>query len=167
MAKGGKMAKLEEEPRSKEGEDEREPVHEELHHEDKDINLRAIVIFSGALALLVAISALGLYQMMNLMLEAEARADRPLSMLREKALKLPPEPRLQVNTRIDLRELHTHEDEILNSYGMAPDGRVRIPIERAMDIVARRGLGKTREHNPAPLGALPSESSLGTKEVWR
>jgi hypothetical protein len=64
-----------------------------------------------------------------------------------------PEPRLQVDEVRDLGRLHEHEDSILNSYGWVDQkaGIVRIPIERAMDIVAQRGLpapppgpGKTR-----------------------
>jgi hypothetical protein len=60
---------------------------------------------------------------------------------------------LQVDEVRYLGRLHEHEDSILNSYGWVDQkaGIVRIPIERAMDIVAQRGLpapppgpGKTR-----------------------
>lgn len=54
----------------------------------------------------------------------------------------PPEPRLQINPREDLRVLRAHEDEVLNTYGWVdrPAGVVRIPIEEAIRITAQRGL---------------------------
>jgi hypothetical protein len=60
----------------------------------------------------------------------------------ENARALPPQPRLQPQPRLDLRQLHRREDEKLNTYGWVnqKDGVVRIPIERAMDLVAERGL---------------------------
>jgi len=56
--------------------------------------------------------------------------------------RLPPEPRLQVSPPIDLIRLRDVEDVTLNNYAwMDQDtGRVRIPIQRAMDLLAERGL---------------------------
>jgi hypothetical protein len=53
-----------------------------------------------------------------------------------------PEPRLQVAPQIDLAALRTREDTELNTYGWIDrkTGVVRLPIERAMDLVAQKGL---------------------------
>ena len=55
---------------------------------------------------------------------------------------LPPEPRLQVSPDRDWLEMFHQEQEFLNSYGWIDrnQGIVHIPIERAMEIVAQRGL---------------------------
>jgi len=37
-------------------------------------------------------------------------------------------------------QFRQEEDAILNSYGQFPDGRIHIPIERAIEITAERGL---------------------------
>ena len=52
----------------------------------------------------------------------------------------PPKPRLQITPRLDLAEKRKAEDATLNSYGWIDrtSGTVRIPIERAMDLLARR-----------------------------
>ena len=52
--------------------------------------------------------------------------------------KAPPKPRLQTEPRGDLEQLHAAEDAALETYGWVdkPAGVVRIPIERAMDLVA-------------------------------
>ena len=55
---------------------------------------------------------------------------------------LPPPPRLQVSPADDLRAMRQREAEVLESYGWVDRGKgvVRIPIERAMKLIAERGL---------------------------
>jgi hypothetical protein len=56
--------------------------------------------------------------------------------------KEPPEPRLQKAPVMDLRQFRAGEDEVLNSYGWVDPakGVVRIPVDRAMELVAKEGL---------------------------
>jgi hypothetical protein len=63
-------------------------------------------------------------------------------------LPLPPQPRLQANPKIDLDRLRTRENEQLNSFGWADRERqlARIPIERAIELLAGRG----RDGWPSP-----------------
>jgi hypothetical protein len=55
---------------------------------------------------------------------------------------VPPEPRLQTNPGEDLKALRAEEDRRLGTYGWIDrEQRVlRLPIERAMDQVIRRGV---------------------------
>ena len=55
--------------------------------------------------------------------------------------RVPPEPRLQTNPREDLGNIRAREDQALNSYGWVDKnaGVVRIPIDRAMQLVVERG----------------------------
>ncbi len=64
--------------------------------------------------------------------------------------KQPPLPRLQTEPVKDLRTLRASEDKILHSYAWLDRaaGTVRIPIERAIDAVAQRGL-PARQAPPA------------------
>lgn len=59
-------------------------------------------------------------------------------------LRFPP-PNLEVNPRQELQALRLREDAELNQYAWIDrsNGVVRIPIERAMELMARRGLGST------------------------
>jgi hypothetical protein len=54
----------------------------------------------------------------------------------------PPEPRLQPSPATDYRRYREAEDTLLNSYALIDEkGEVaRMPIERAMDLIAQRGL---------------------------
>ena len=53
---------------------------------------------------------------------------------------LPPKPRLQIAPRLDLAQKRKAEDEALNSYAWIDRsaGTVRIPIDRAIDLLAER-----------------------------
>jgi hypothetical protein len=52
-----------------------------------------------------------------------------------------PEPRLDIDDGNQATaDLHAREDLLLNNYSTAADGAIRIPITRAMEIVAQRGL---------------------------
>jgi hypothetical protein len=51
------------------------------------------------------------------------------------------EPRLDIDDGNQATaDLHAREDLLLNNYSDAPGGAVRIPISRAMELIAQRGL---------------------------
>ena len=84
------------------------------------------------------------------------------------AAQLPPEPRLQDNAVQDLRQMRAAEDQILNSYGWVDKekGVVRIPIDRAIDLLAQRGLPGKSAHimpnNAAKVG-VPAEAGIASE----
>jgi hypothetical protein len=65
-----------------------------------------------------------------------------------------PTPRLQTDDGAqDVADLHAREDLLLNNYSWVDQsqGKVRIPIERAMDLIAQRGLPVASAVEQAPL----------------
>lgn len=69
-----------------------------------------------------------------------------------------PQPLLETDERNELNDFRTQEANQLNSYGWVDQkaGTVRIPIERAMQLLAQRGL-------PVYSGGANSGSQAGTK----
>lgn len=66
-----------------------------------------------------------------------------------------PAPQLEINERTELNDVRLREENTLNSYGWVGQnaGTVHIPIDRAMDLLAQRGLpvrqqqeGATTQH---------------------
>ncbi len=51
---------------------------------------------------------------------------------------VPPLPQLQVHPWDELPDLRAHEDEVLNGTGKDANGRVHVPIDRAIDSVVSR-----------------------------
>ena len=69
-----------------------------------------------------------------------------------------PTPRLQTDDgNQDVADLHTREDLLLENYSWLgqsqgeSQGKVRIPIERAMELIAQRGLPVAKAVEQAPL----------------
>jgi hypothetical protein len=122
-------------------------------YEPQDLSSRHVMEFLVALVvggLLVVVLVWGIYHF----LDARARARQPklgplakpvatgTRIVPDDAIMKFPEPRLEQNERLELRDFRTREEQTLNSYGWVDEknGVVRIPIERAMQLTAQRGL---------------------------
>ncbi len=125
-------------------------------HEQTDADTRAITQFGVALALVVVLSQLGLWWLFNTLTRRESRLSPPVTALvRAQAPTEPPEPRLQANPQADMRTMREKEDAVLSHYGWVDPTRgvVRIPIDRALDLVAERGLPQFKATAPTAGGA--------------
>jgi hypothetical protein len=118
-----------------------------VDHESTDVNVRAILGF-GAVLFVTAIVVHVVIWLLFLHFERReaqpVQAAYPLSV--SQGARVPPEPRLQIAPREDLRALRGQEEQMLNSYGWVDRnaGIVRIPIAEAMRLTIERGL-PTRE----------------------
>jgi hypothetical protein len=106
---------------------------------DADVN----TLYKWGVAVFVVIfAAMGLMWALHAALETPPiKMDHePTAMEMERIL--PPKPRLQVNQQLDLKQLRDNEEKQLQSYWWVQKqaGTVHIPIGRAMDIIAERGL---------------------------
>jgi hypothetical protein len=120
----------------------------EIHHEESDVDIRAIFGFGAALLVVAAVVHLLIFVLFGFFNTREGLSgptEYPLAVAKEN--RLPPEPRLQTNPREDLSELRAKEDQILGTYGWVDKnaGVVRIPIEVAMKLTLERGLPARQE----------------------
>jgi len=122
-------------------------MNEQGSHEKKDFTFQTIrfLAFSSwglIIGSLIFCGALYIY----FSHERKRKDQRPLFAGRE----APPEPRLQANAAADLAEMRKAEDRILSTYGWVDRaaGIVRLPIDRAMDLISKEGL-PTRKQNAA------------------
>jgi len=114
-----------------------------VRYEKTDLKPAAVARAGIVLALttlLTAIGALGLFHHFAARDEAREAPLPPLA--RQEPNRQPPEPRLQAQPFVDIQALRAEEERILSSYGWVDEqkGIVRIPIERAMELIAERGL---------------------------
>jgi len=67
-----------------------------------------------------------------------------------------PQPRLERNERVEINDFRLQEEQTLNSYGWMDEkaGVVHIPIERAMQLLAQRGLPTTPKAGTVPASAV-------------
>lgn len=133
-------------------------------YEHSDINVWAVGKFAIALGCL-CILAFGLLFGLFKYFQSTTGGPMPKEELNVDARRLPPEPRLQSSPITDLKEMRAAEDKILNGYGWVDHahGVVRVPIDRAIDMLAQRGLPSRSENGPqtASNATVPKESGLG------
>ena len=117
-----------------------------VHHEESDVNVRAIFIFAGGLAVVAVIIHLAVWGLFDYFDRREADGTAAHALAAGEA-RVPPEPRLQVAPREDLARFRAREDEILNGYRWVDKGAgvVRIPIGEAMKLTVQRGLPVRQE----------------------
>lgn len=75
-------------------------------------------------------------------------------------------PRLQYDDEHDMRIFRDSEGDWLSHTGKSPDGSIHIPINRAMEILAQRGLpAVSGPFQPANVGAPSAAYPSGTSDT--
>jgi hypothetical protein len=155
-------------------------VDASLGYEETDVRVSGVVVFLTALGIFVAVTGVlcvGIGKVINHEL---AKADGPVTKwnhpvdvrqlgnlasspeLQQQFAKLAsrfPTPRLQTDDGYqEITDMHAKEDLLLENYSWVDQskGTVRIPIERAMELVAERGLPVAPAATEAPLMAEDS-----------
>ena len=141
-----------------------EDIDASLGYEPSDVRVTGIVVFLTALMIFVAVCGILTYGIGKLINAELNREDGPNTKwttavdirelgnlpnspdMQHKVAELTktfPTPRLQTDDgNQDVADLHQREDLLLEHYSWAnqSQGKVRIPIERAMELIAQRGL---------------------------
>jgi hypothetical protein len=151
----------------------------EISFERRDVNVFQITAFGIGLLLGTVVVVFAMWALFAFLAHRADSLDKALpgTMATERPT-LPPEPRLTsvevkdgkrvepVYPKIQLKEMLDDEDAILNNYGWVDPsaGTLRIPIDQAIDIVAKKGLPS----KPTPAGTendgyrtIPSVASSG------
>jgi hypothetical protein len=115
----------------------------QVHHEASDVNIRAVFGFGAGLIVVAGIIHFLVWLLFLYFSGREAvRTPRQFPLAATEQQQLPPEPRLQITPRQDLKDLRAAEDNVLNGYGWIDRNAsvVHIPIDAAMKRVVEQGL---------------------------
>jgi hypothetical protein len=141
----------------------------DVAHEHSDVNVRAILVFGVALALAAVVIHVGLYWLLQSYENRATEATLPLRTI-ESGEQIPPPPRLRVSPRADLAEMRAAEDKELQTYGWVDKEKsiVRLPIDRAMELIAERGLPTRKQaEEPPPSSLRQAQGSLSAASRGR
>jgi hypothetical protein len=112
-------------------------------YEERDTNVRMVFILIAALmgTLIASIALSAVMHKVFLVAFHRYENHRIMSPMAQMH-RMPPEPRLQPDPTIDMVHFREQEDSLVSNYGWvdSQNGRVRIPVSRAMAIIADRGL---------------------------
>ncbi len=115
--------------------------------DDADVSIRGIVWAAAGLGALIAVTFAAMYGLFDRLMTREARISPPASPLAANYRRTePPAPRLQSDPIADLQALRAEESQLLDGYGWVDraQGTVRVPITRAMELLAEREAGGGR-----------------------
>ena len=135
----------------------------DMKHETRDLSTRTVVIFAISLVVGAVFIHVVVWWMFAAMGRSNERAyTREYPLAPVGAPQPPPAPRLQTQPREELKRMRQEEDRVLSEYGWAnPNtGQVRLPIDRAMQLLLEQGL-PSRAGAPAGPAGLPQDSSSG------
>jgi len=107
-------------------------------HEKSEVSVRFIVVSLGVLLVgtfLVALLVVGIFQFFSHIYQTQESAQ-------QNQQQIPPQPRIEVEPWQQLLDVHAREDHVLKSYAWVDkqQGIVRIPIDQAIDALAKKGL---------------------------
>ncbi len=154
---------------------EPEAVDVSAGYETSDVKITGIIVFMVSLGIFVVVTAVLCYGIGKVINARLNREDGPTNKwtktvdirqlgnmpsapeMQNKVAELTqtfPTPRLQTDDgNQDLADLHQREDLLLDHYSWVnqQQGKVRIPIERAMELIAQRGLPVAPPSQTEPL----------------
>jgi hypothetical protein len=132
----------------------------EITHEANRVQVRGILGFALALVTLSVVVHLVLAFVMQQFSKEESKLQNQRPPLFALTVDVPT-PHLQDNPATELSRLKTQSLDRLNTYGWVnrEAGIAHIPIDRAMDILAKSGLPK----QTAPLKPSPEATSSSSK----
>ena len=110
-------------------------------HELSDLKPGYIALFGIALTAVIVAAAVITSLLIDFKAAEHSRQETPVPRLAQER-EATPGPRLQVDANKDLRQMRAGEEAVLNSYGWVDKdaGIVKIPVDRAMEILAKKGL---------------------------
>jgi hypothetical protein len=130
----------------------------ELRHEVRDVSVRSVALFGVGLAALIVVSIALMFGLFKFLENREEALDsKPAGIMAERP-KEPPQPRLQTSPVPTLKQILANENALLTKYEWINEktGSVRIPVRRAMELLAERGL---------PARAANETEKRGDREV--
>lgn len=119
-------------------------------HEERDIHALPILFSVFGLTGVSIAAVVAMYVLFNVFAAEQARNTTvPSPLAAEYGLKEPPEPRLQNDPLLDLEKMRARDADRLSTYAWVDRdaGVVQLPIERAIELLAARGL-PAREAKP-------------------
>ena len=115
-----------------------ENKHPHIGHETTDVNVWAVGKFAIGLVIVCVVSIALLFGLLKFF---QSREETSVANTVEPT-KMFPQPQLQKTPIPDLKAIRAEEDKLLNGYAWVdqPKGVVRIPVDRAIEVLAQRGL---------------------------
>jgi hypothetical protein len=147
--------------------------HIQRGYEDSDVNVGRLFTFAAGVVALVVLGVLGSAAVFHFFVQHQPLG--PPASPFEDVRAVPPAPRLQTDAPVDLQRFRNDQEHLLQTYGWVNSqaGVVRIPVERAIDLLLQKGYpvrgtssvnGEKNTPGP-PAGPLTAPTPVDGQEV--
>ena len=129
----------------------------EAGHETREVSVPFVFVSLSALifgAFLASLLAVGIFQFFK-------NTYHPDEAAKASQQVIPPAPRIDSHPAQELQSIRSREDHILSSYAVIDrqQGIVRVPIDRAIDMLAQKGLPTHNYLDDIQAGRKPQTSA--------
>ena len=127
----------------------------EAGYEKRDVNVRGILQFGFWMAVVIIITLIGMKLTFNYFNRTMPLGPPAASFVNNR--ELPPSPRLQVQPHEELKDYCAVQQRNVDGYGWVDQqsGVVRIPVDKAMDLVLAKGLPARSASEAASASPVP------------
>ncbi len=110
-------------------------------YEVEDASVKEVAFTGISLAIGTVIVCFAVAGLLKVMTASDSVRQAPVNQV-PSLESFPPGPRLQEKPWEELQALRKHEEQALTTYGWVnkDSGKVRVPVDRAMDLVIQQGL---------------------------
>ena len=143
-----------------------QPVSKGPGYEVRDANLKALIQFAVGLAILLAVTLLMIRFVFGMLSNLSPLG--PAASPFENARQIPSGPLLQAAPHQELVGYCSSQRDAVNNYGWVNQsgGIVQLPIDKAMDLMAQRGLPSRSADEMAAAGAtIPAIGAAGEPDA--
>lgn len=118
-----------------------------VRYEERDINVRDVLLIAFGVLVCTLIIVFALYLLYAYMRNRKAQESPPTSPVQRRVFQFPPEPRIQQSPAFDYQTMYYESQWDLHHYKWVDKqkGIVAIPVDRAIDIIAKRGIPPSTE----------------------
>jgi hypothetical protein len=118
------------------------PVDASAGWEKRDVNIKGLFMFAFWMAVVLLVTLVGMRLTFDFYKKVEPMGATMSPMVKTTDRMLPPSPRLQPLPHQELQDYCAAQQHDVNSYAWVdqPGGVVRIPVDRAMELILAKGL---------------------------
>ncbi len=129
-------------------------------HEISDVSIGGLIKFLAGLVVSLIIVVLAVAWLFDLLADRAAEADPPKSRLAKLRDTVPPAPRLQESPAFEMRMMRDEQAAALGQTRWIDQQTkvVQVPVERAMQLIAERGLPDWPAVEVKPPAEKPSKT---------
>jgi hypothetical protein len=118
------------------------PVDASAGWEKRDVNIKGLFIFAFWMAVVLFVTLVGMYFTFNAYKKAQPLGPTMSPMVKEDYRYPTPKPLLQVHPHQELQDYCDAQQKEVTTYGWVdqPSGVVRVPVDRAEELILAKGL---------------------------